>query len=1604
MPGSFASVSCANRDAADGWAGALVLAWAITIFFAATDSRAEALNVNNSLSPWNEADRLAALSRYRILDTPAEAAFDDLVLLAADLCASSSAAIAFIDEDRQWIKASVNLGDALRANVPALWAHAVEQADGLIENLPSTAEPAGFQAAVVLHSPENLPLGILCVMDSQPRQLSERQRAHLQALGRQVMALLELRRSREASERKRQIIDSAVDYAILTTDSQGTITSWNQGAERILGWRSNEIIGSHASRLFTEEDVARGVPDQEMAIAARDGSALNERWHRRKDGSRFWASGVQMPLKDDQGQQLGFVQILRDLTERLHEQAAIREAEERYRALVDLSPQIIWQCDADGGLIFCNRYWCDFTGMSAEASAAMGWLNAVAPDYRDAVLQQWRGALKSGQAGTFEVPLLAADGNARWFQGSGAPVYDRGGRLLHWVLVAQDVDERRRAEIKRLESEAFTRSLLDAASEGFYSIDTSGRVTLCNEAFVRLLGFSSKEEVQGCKLHDVIHHSYPDGSPYPAEDCPIQRTARTGKPAHIEYELFYRLDGSSLPVEYRVAPLYRDGVLQGAICTFTDISERARGEAQQTYLLELSDRLHASGGRIELADVMAERLAQLMGVECVLSGHLDEGDRLVVEQRWPSVASARRSAAFPLGACADSLRQRLSQGLVVPSEELSEEAGNRDCCSALLDHLGYRSLLLAPLPEHDAHDRFLLFGSKEPRAWTSTDIALMREVTERIRAATDRARARKAVLDAEQRVSLANEIAAIGVWEYDFERNTLHWDSQLKALAGMQPGEPELSVGAFLALVHADDRHALLNAFRNALDGLGGGELNLDYRIYDERHDMFRWLTNRGRRLVDADGRVRLLGTAREITEERTAALKQQEMNGLLEEQIRERQIAEQRQSVLMELGDLLRGQPDSPTIVTAAVRALGMTLNVTRAAFLSIDPGSHYATVERYWSDGALGEYSERMSFADYGDFIYDLQNDELVVVEDVLHDPRTAAQASSLRLRRIQSLVCVPLQDQGRLIAALILLQDRPRQWAEDDISFIREVADRAWTADERMRAESALRASEEQFRTLADNMSQFAWMADPSGRIYWYNKRWYDYTGTTLEAMRALGWRSVHHPDHHVRVSASMKRAVAIGSIWEETFPMRGKDGKYRWFLARAVPIRDDFGQVTRWFGTNTDITAQVAAEEALRELNENLERRVAERTRELAEINHLLHLEMGERERAEDTLRHAQKMEAIGQLTGGLAHDFNNMLTGVLGALDLIQRRVASGRVNDLGRYVDAAASSANRAAALTHRLLAFARRQSLDPQPVDVNQLVESMEDMLRRTIAEHIEFSTQLQPDPWLAHTDAHQLENALLNLVINARDAMAGGGKLVIQTGCVQIGSGQPDSPEPGDYVTLSVADTGTGMPPEVVAKAFDPFFTTKPIGQGTGLGLSMVYGFVKQTGGHVRIDSTPGQGTLITLFLPRNRTQAEHAEELKQAPEAVQGAEADETVLVVEDEAAVRMLVVEVLQELGYRVLEAVDGNSALPYFSSDQRIDLLVSDIGLPGINGRQLAEIARQHRPELRVLFITGYAPNAEVRGEFLGPGMDMLAKPFSVDVLGSKVRQLIERNG
>jgi PAS domain S-box-containing protein len=391
------------------------------------------------------------------------------------------------------------------------------------------------------------------------------------------------------------------------------------------------------------------------------------------------------------------------------------------------------------------------------------------------------------------------------------------------------------------------------------------------------------------------------------------------------------------------------------------------------------------------------------------------------------------------------------------------------------------------------------------------------------------------------------------------------------------------------------------------------------------------------------------------------------------------------------------------------------------------------------------------------------------------------------------------------------------------------------------------------------------------------------------------------------------------------------------------------------------------------------------------------------DLTEQRQAEDSLRQSQKMEAIGQLTGGIAHDFNNLLAAISGSLELMQSRIAQGRVNELHRYIEGAQAAAKRAAALTHRLLAFSRRQTLAPTPTDLNALVRSMEDLIRRTIGPQIGLDPVAAADLWMIHVDQNQLENALLNLCINARDAMPGGGRLTVEAAnfVVDKRMGHEGDMAPGEYVLLSVSDTGTGMTPEVKSRAFDPFFTTKPLGSGTGLGLSMIYGFAKQSGGQVRIYSELGRGAMVCLYFPRCLSAAEPVQtniDLLVAPQAMPG----KAVLVVDDEGLVRMIVIDVLEDLGYSALEAVDAASSLRILQSSVRIDLLVTDVGLPGgVNGRQLAAAARALRPELKVLFITGYAENAIINPSQLDTGMQIMTKPFSLDALGTKIREMIE---
>ncbi|MBP0444875.1 PAS domain S-box protein [Roseomonas sp. SSH11] len=488
----------------------------------------------------------------------------------------------------------------------------------------------------------------------------------------------------------------------------------------------------------------------------------------------------------------------------------------------------------------------------------------------------------------------------------------------------------------------------------------------------------------------------------------------------------------------------------------------------------------------------------------------------------------------------------------------------------------------------------------------------------------------------------------------------------------------------------------------------------------------------------------------------------------------------------------------------------------------------------------------------------------------------------------------------------------------------------------------------------------------VADFQARIFAVNPAWTSLLGWESSELMGADFMGLVHPDDVAPTLAEVARLEQGITTLRFENRYRARDGSYRWLSWTAVPDESFIHAVGR------DIQAEKEAAEAL--------------------------------QATEAALRQAQKMEAVGQLTGGIAHDFNNLLTGVIGSLDLIQRRIAAGRAGEVERFVSAAITSANRAAALTHRLLAFSRRQPLDPKPVNANRLVASMEDLLRRTIGENIELEIVTAGGLWQTLCDPHQLESALLNLSINARDAMPGGGKLTIETCNAHLDSAyaaRARDVRPGQYVCICVSDTGTGMTREVMERAFEPFFTTKPIGQGTGLGLSMIYGFTRQSDGHAKLYSEPGRGTTVKLYLPRYYGEGAEPEDMQPTREEPQPSTQGEVVLVVEDEPAVRDLVVEVLSELGYRAIQASDGPSGLRILESRQRIDLLVTDVGLPGLNGRQLADAARIHRPGLKVLFMTGYAENAAINGGFLEPGMELVTKPFAIDRLAQRIRAMIE---
>lgn len=534
------------------------------------------------------------------------------------------------------------------------------------------------------------------------------------------------------------------------------------------------------------------------------------------------------------------------------------------------------------------------------------------------------------------------------------------------------------------------------------------------------------------------------------------------------------------------------------------------------------------------------------------------------------------------------------------------------------------------------------------------------------------------------------------------------------------------------------------------------------------------------------------------------------------------------------------------------------------------------------------------------------------------------------------------------------------------------------------ERKLATKRIAESEERFRTLAQTMPNHVWTAQPDGSLNWLNERIFSYAGPEFKDLTGEFWINIVHPDDVNSAQDAWMEAIQQGSFYAIEFRLRRHDGQYRWHITRAAPVRDASGAINQWVGTNTDIHDQKIAEEALTDFAATLEERVLARTEEL--------------NTAQAALRHVQKIEAIGNLTGGIAHDFNNLLQVISGNLQLLAKEMTGQET--ASKQLENAMEGVSRGAKLAAQLLAFGRRQPLAPKVINLNRLLRDMDEILRRTLGEAVEIETIITGGLWNTLIDRGNLENAILNMAINARDAMNGRGKLTIEAGNAFLDADYARSHAEvvaGQYVLLAISDTGTGMSPEIIDNAFDPFFTTKPEGRGTGLGLSMVYGFVKQSGGHIKIYSEIDHGTTIKIYLPRSAQSEDTLVQIDAGP-VVGG---NEVILLAEDDDAVREIVTAMLGDLGYRVLIARDAHSALAIIESGISIDLLFTDVVMPGpLKSAEMGRKARERLPTLAVLFTSGYTENSIVHGGKLDEGVEFLSKPYTREALARKLRHVL----
>ncbi len=1107
---------------------------------------------------------------------------------------------------------------------------------------------------------DNQPLGAIWIVSHDSRQFDTEDLRIAIALADFAVAALQVDRADRTASALRDrenhlalILDSAKDYSIFTLDTGGHFTSWNAGAERLLGYAEAEIVGQHGRIIFTPEDSALRKPELEMHLALTEGKAENERWHVRKDGSRFWGSGLVMPLRDAAGELQGFLKIMQDKTDRRQAEEALRQSENRYRTLADAVPQLMWSNTADGRLEFCNQHWQRYTGWMPELPVTATMLEIFHPLDLPALVATRHKAIPAGESYELECRVLRFDGIYRWHLVRVAPVKNQAGQVVQWVGIGIDIDDRFQAEASLAESDRRFRFLAESLPHLIWNVGTAGEIRFANQKWSEYLGMSYEEAVQN---------------------------------------------------------------------------------------------------------------------------------------NWESL---------------------------MPPSDLAESAAR----------------------------------------W--------------------------------QECQITGEV-------YQVE----------------------------LRLRRASDK-------------------------------MERWHLSRGLPIRDAGNQiVEWIGTNTDIHDRKQAQLHEQFLSGL---ELR------------------LRQQSHPAEMLWEAMISMGEYLNVDRCIWHEIDAEAGLAIVDRDWHQPGLISVAGTYQISDFKTPEMKALSlaGQTLVISDIANDPQTAPLVDNYEAIGLSALVDVPCIQEGRWVAHLVVTSQAVRHWRTDEVSLMQEMVARLWTVIQHARAVQDLHESESRFRALADNIAQLAWMTDASGWIFWYNQRWFDYTGTTLEEMQGWGWHQVHHPEHVDRVVAKFRRCIIeTGEPWEDTFPLRGTDGSYRWFLSRAVPIRDEQGNVLRWCGTNTDITdRQLAA----------------------AERERLLALEKAAREEAEQANRVKDEFLAV------LSHELRTPLNPILGWAKLLRSKTLT---PEKQRY---ALETIERNAKLQTQLIEdlldvsgiLQGKVSLNIVPVDLAGAIGSAIETVRLSAeVKSIQISTEFAPHIGQVLGDGNRLQQVFWNLLSNAVKFTSPGGKIDVKLD------------RAGTDAQITVTDTGKGIETDFLPYVFDYFrqadstFTRK-FG-GLGLGLAIVRHLVELHGGTVKADSAgEAQGATFTVRIPLMPVQ----------PETILAPTAPESsfnlsgirVLAVDDDVDARDLVVFLLEDCGATVTAVSNAADALAVLTQSVP-DLLLSDIGMPDTDGYMLLRQVRALPPEqgglVPAIALTAYAGEIDYQQALAAGFGRHLSKPLEPDKLVQAILDLL----